>query len=246
MSNFAELNIKDQLETENANVIPSGEAVLSKLGIEPTALKSIKPYSKRSQYKAVVNWITRYKPAIDASNFEKVRGLIEAFYHLSEVRDWNAATEIASLRLSTPTIDSLHRQLLIWGYYPEIIQFHTQLLEIAIEINDSNGEKSALINLGNAYTAISRYSTAIECYQKALTIACEIGDLKSEGNALLCLSAAYLSSGKYVQAIECCQNTLKITYELGDRRSEGRTLGNIAAAYFYMSNYAEAMISVYR
>jgi tetratricopeptide (TPR) repeat protein len=219
MSNFAELNVKDQLDPENANIIPSGEAVLSELGIEPTTLKSIKPYSKRSQYKAVVNWITRYKPAIDASNFEKVRGLIEAFYHLSEVRDWNAATELASLRLSTPTIDSLHRQLLIWGYYPEIIQFHTQLLDLSIEIHEPKGKKSALINLGNAYNGVSKYSQAIECYQKALTIIHEIGDRKSEGNALLCLSAAYLSSGKYVQAIECCQNTLKITCELGDRRS---------------------------
>ena len=50
------------IETLNQFCItPSGESILAQLGIEPTAIKTIKPPSKRNKYRAVVNWLMKYK-----------------------------------------------------------------------------------------------------------------------------------------------------------------------------------------
>ena len=41
-------------------LIPSSDSVLAELGIDRTDLKSIKPRWKRTQYRAIVNWLTKY------------------------------------------------------------------------------------------------------------------------------------------------------------------------------------------
>lgn len=64
------------------NMMPSGEFVLAEVGIESGDIKLIKSRRKRSQYRAVVNWLIEYKPHANASNLEKVKGYLEAFHHL--------------------------------------------------------------------------------------------------------------------------------------------------------------------
>ncbi|KST66735.1 hypothetical protein [Mastigocoleus testarum] len=58
--------------------------LLAELGIDPTELKSIKPRWKRTQYRAIVNWLTKYEGLRleNASNLEKAKGRLEAFHHL--------------------------------------------------------------------------------------------------------------------------------------------------------------------
>lgn len=47
---------------EGDHIVPSGETILKKLDIDPTVLKFIKPRSKRAQYRAIIDWLTKYQP----------------------------------------------------------------------------------------------------------------------------------------------------------------------------------------
>ena len=100
------------------NPLPSGELILEKLGINPHNLQTQFPTrEQRLQYRAVVQWLTDYQPKWNASNLEKVKGYLEAFHHLCQVKDWIRSSKIISTRLDTPTKEELHHQLSLWGYY---------------------------------------------------------------------------------------------------------------------------------
>ncbi len=77
------------------------ESILAELGINSATVKAIKRGIKRSSYRAVINWLTKYQPNTDASNLEKVKGLLEAFYHLCDIVDWEKAKTILISSLNT-------------------------------------------------------------------------------------------------------------------------------------------------
>jgi hypothetical protein len=128
MNNFDELEVKKQQTIKEVDIKPADELVLDKFSIDPATIKSIKPRWKRTQYRAVINWLTKYNPQPDASNLDKVKGCLEAFYHLCEVEDWERANKILSLRLDTPTHEELHNQLDTWGYYRELFNLYNRIL----------------------------------------------------------------------------------------------------------------------
>lgn len=94
----AEALEKQQPTVEYQDVIPSGELVLSQIGLDATSLKlrKISP-QLRAQYQAVINWLTKYKPVQDASNLEKIRGYLEACYHLFQLQAWEDAIAVFQL-----------------------------------------------------------------------------------------------------------------------------------------------------
>lgn len=111
------------------NLTPSGELVLENLAINRHNLSADFPNrEQRLQYRAVVQWLTDYKPKSDATNLEKVRGYLQAFHHLCTVEDWERASKILFIRLNTPTNEELHAQLNTWGYYSEQIDLYSQIL----------------------------------------------------------------------------------------------------------------------
>ena len=180
------------------SVTQSGELLLEQLGINSHNLRAQFPTcEQRCQYRAVVNWLTDYKPKSDATNLEKVRGYLEAFYHLCEVEDWHRGSEIIFTRLDTPTNDELHSQLSLWGYYREQIELYNRILgKLSLYLDVGH-----LGNLGVVYDLLGNYAQAIEYHQQSLTIAKEIGDRRVEGIALGNLGNAYHSLGNYAQAI---------------------------------------------
>lgn len=111
------------------NLTPSGDLILEQLGINPHNLSADFPTRKqRLQYRAVVQWLTDYKPKLDATNLEKVKGYLEAFHHLCQVEDWERASKIFFIRLNTPTHEELHAQLNTWGYYREQIDLYRRIV----------------------------------------------------------------------------------------------------------------------
>jgi hypothetical protein len=115
--------------TVKTNFAPSGEFVLKQLGINPHNLRAdFSNRWQRLQYRAVVQWLTLYKPKLDATNLEKVRGYLEAFHHLCAVEDWERASQVITIRLDTPTNEELHEQLNTWGYYRELLKLYRRIL----------------------------------------------------------------------------------------------------------------------
>jgi hypothetical protein len=61
MNNQADSDTKDEFSSEKKSIIPSGEVVLMELGIESAAVKFTKYRRKRTHYRAIINWLTKYK-----------------------------------------------------------------------------------------------------------------------------------------------------------------------------------------
>jgi len=236
------------------NLIPPGELVLEKLGVNPHNLGADFPNrEQRLQYRAVVQWLADYKPKSDASNLEKVRGYLESFHHLCEVEDWGRAWEILLTRLNTPTKEQLHNHLNTWGYYQEQADIYDRLLEKINEkfnnrnfIWDSNWlELGSFINiiltgLGNSYLCIREYEKALVYYQQRLTLARNTRDRKGEGWVLANIALAYKYIGNYNQAINCLQQSLDIVKEIEDRQGEAACLRNLGLVYIDIGNYSDA------
>jgi len=55
------------------------EEIFDKLNIQSDGLKSIQSVWKRNQYRAIVNWLTKYQPAKDASNLESIKHYLGLF-----------------------------------------------------------------------------------------------------------------------------------------------------------------------
>jgi hypothetical protein len=96
---------KDQWAS-TTDIIARGESVLAKLEINPTTLKSIKPRSKRTQYRAIINWLTDYKPQPEATTLEQIRGYLETLHHLCQVQAWKGINIILNIpiRINPPTV----------------------------------------------------------------------------------------------------------------------------------------------
>ncbi|MEB3340745.1 tetratricopeptide repeat protein [Okeania sp.] len=237
------------------NITPNGELVLREISLESAIIKSIKPHSKRSQYRGVVNWLVFYKAHKNASNLEKVKGYLEAFYHLCQVEDWDRATKLIFVRLNTPTKEEFHKQLYTWGYYQIQIEIYTQVLsfsELSLSI-----KATILTNLGKANMALLKFDKAIEYLKQSLSIAQEIQSPEEEEKAIQNLGHAYLSKGNFVagkdlvgnfnaklqfrRAWRYFQQSLKISREINDVYKEGRALGGIANFYTVIRKYDQAI-----
>ena len=149
------------------NITPSVELVLEKIGLNSATIKSIQPRRKRSQYRAVFNWLTEYKPHANASNLEIVKGYLEAFHHLCEVEDWERATTIIDITLNTPTNEKLRDLLGTWGYYQQQKEIFDRLLG---KLNDE-WQLICLNGLGRYYYSTGRYEFAINYFNQSLVIA---------------------------------------------------------------------------
>ncbi len=219
--------------------MPTVELVLEKIGLESATIKSIKPHPKRSQYRAVVNWLTEYQPHANSSNLEKVKGFLEAFYHLCEVEDSDRASQLIFIRLNTPTKEEFHKQLYTWGYYQTQIEIYIQLLSFSELIPQTKA--TILTNLGKANIALVNFDKAIEYLKKSLSIAQEIESREEEEQAIENLGYVYLFQRKYPQAGKQFRQSLEISLEIKDRQKEGSVLGEIGNFYAHRKKYERAI-----
>ncbi|MFE1746410.1 tetratricopeptide repeat protein [Coleofasciculus sp. H7-2] len=220
-----------------SNILPPSELVLAELGIDSAAIKFIHPHWKRTRYRAVINWLTKYKPKPDATNLEKVRGYLEAFHHLCEVEAWEEASRILLTRLNTPTNEQLHNQLELWGIYHERASLYSRLLDKL----GSRLDVQLVYGLSDSCYHLENYNKAIEGYQWCLAVARENRDQQLEGLALRGLGNAYDSLGNYAKALEYHEKCLAVSQKSGDRQLEGQALGNIGLVYRSLENYDTAI-----
>lgn len=205
MSNFVELEIKDRQEL-NDEILPSGEWVLAELGIDPTALKSIKmPPWQRSHYRAIINWLTKYKSQPDAPNIKKIWGYLQAFYHLCEIEAWKEASQIISVPLNNST-KIFVEQLIIWGYGREVVSLCNKLL------NKLSLEKNYTVNslISIALLGLGQYSKALDFRQNALQISSKIEDRLFEADCLIRMGTIYLSQYQPNLAVQLSQQGLEM------------------------------------
>ena len=202
----------------------SGESMLAHLGINPTAIKTIKPPWKRNKYRAVVNWLMKYKPLSDVTNIEKVKGLLESFYYLSEVEEveaWNQALKILVINITHPEKEQLHNQLFTWGYYRNLSELYNKFLEPLANIHPYY-QTIFLYGMGQVYYAQGYLEKAIEYYQQALELARTLPDCQQESAILNSLGLVYLYLGNHSQSINYTWQSLVIAWKNHNYQGQAR------------------------
>jgi tetratricopeptide (TPR) repeat protein len=222
------------------NPTPLGELLLAKLSINPSNLFADFPGKKLDQYIAVVNWLKKYKPKLDATNLDKVRGLLEAFHHLCEVEDWQRAKAVMGCQLDTPTQEELHQQLGTWGYYQEQSELYKSFL------NNLGGlhpfyKIAFLHGQGNISYANGFYLKSIDYYQQALEVLQASPNSHQEGVILNNIGLAYLLLGKYDEAEDYFWQRLVIAWRNKELEQEGATLNNLGLVHHAKKEYHKAI-----
>ncbi len=192
---------------------PIRPSILEEIGIDLQSIKLIRPFSKRSRYIALVQWLTKYVPRPEASDFalEKVQGYLEAFTLLCEVEDWEKAWKIFSLRVEPSTGKELYDHLSIIGSYTETLHLCEKLLGRLTPQVDAICWKGR----GVVYQiARNDYCEAIQCFRKSWAIAQEIHDKDLQVVALQSLGSVYRRQGKQEQAIQCFRKSWAIAQEI--------------------------------
>jgi len=235
-NNLGEFDNREKQTNQRIDITPPGESLLAELGIDKATLKSIRPIWKRTHYRAVINWLLKYKPLPSPTKLEQVRGYLEAVYHLTEIEAWGQAYKIITTRLNTPTKEELHNQLNTWGCYQEQINLYKMVLSKVSPITDA----ICLNGLGDAYLGLGKLDQATHFYLQSVDIAQTISAPRLEGIAFGGLANTYLAMGNRNQAIEYYQQQLKISQEIGDRWIEVIALIGIGKSFNFIGEFQKA------
>lgn len=104
--------------------------------------------------------------------------------------------------------------------FNKLISFLRETLSLAQELDDRLVEAQACYSLGNTFTLLRDYKTAIEYHLRHLQIAQELRDRIGEGRACWSLGHALTALGDHFEALNYAEQHLKISRELGDRSGE--------------------------
>ncbi len=235
-----ELNVEEKLAPQKVCLTPYSERFLAEVGIEPATLKLIIPKWKRTQYRAVINWLTKYKPAIDASNLDQVRGYLEAFHHLCEVEAWNQALKILVINITHPENEQLHNQLFTWGYYRNLLELYKIFLEHLANIHPYY-QTIFLYGMGKVYYAQGYLEKAIEYYQQALELARTLPDCQHESAILNSLGLVYLYLRNHFQSINYTWQSLVIAWKNHNYQGQAIALNSLGLVFCQKGKYSKAI-----
>lgn len=88
-------------------------------------------------------------------------------------------------------------------------------LALSIELGERAVEAQACYSLGNTYTLLRDFPTAIDYHQRHLTIAQELGDKVGEARACWSLGNAHSSIGNHDKALDFAQQHYALAKDVG-------------------------------
>jgi tetratricopeptide (TPR) repeat protein len=182
------------------------ENLLRLLGIDLPKLKITNSVEQRSHYRAISNWLTKFKTPSNASNLDRVKGYLNAFDHLCKLKEWNKAVIVIASHIDSPLKERLFEELQGWGEYNIVISICNQLLGKVSEDFDCY-----LYNqMGMAYQRIGLYREAIDFFKKSLDISSEFEDILIQGEALGHIGDTYRLIGEIDKATNYIEKSWEI------------------------------------
>jgi tetratricopeptide (TPR) repeat protein len=152
------------------NLTPSGDSLLKQLGINPHNLRADFPTrEQRLHYRAVVQWLTDYKPKSDDTNLEKVRGYIESLHYLCQVRSWQQVQTVLNfpIIISTTRVNftlPLSEHLMFKGLGANLLKVSQEIFESFK--NERINLISILILKARAFEATGNLPETCDIYEK--------------------------------------------------------------------------------
>merc|ERR1712013_634096 len=114
-------------------------------------------------------------------------------------------------------------------------------LGLAQELGDRAVEAQACYSLGNTYTLLKNYPTAVEYHLRPLRIAQELFDKVGEGRACWSLGNAHSAMGETESAYHYASRHLDIARETGDRMGQATAQVNLSELAKTLG-YAEGVV----
>jgi tetratricopeptide (TPR) repeat protein len=219
----------------------SNDFLVEILGLTKEEIKLIQPCWKRVHYRAVINWLTQYEPAIDSSNIEQLRSYIESFYHLCEAESWKASQKILFSPLEDFNGNHLSLQLDQWSYYREEIELAQKLINKLDDLVDID----CLIIIGDGYLDLGKLDSAIEAFQHALRLSKASNNPRKIITCLSCIGLTLHYQGKYLQALQHYEEGLLVeipckNIEIEDLTQKAKLIGNLSLTYHHLDRYHDA------
>lgn len=167
------------------------------------------------------------------SKSEKVQPYLESFYHLCDVKCWEAAYKVVFTPLGLYENNHLSLQLDIWGYFRDEIFLGKKLLnQISIDT-----DIECLIIIGDGYIDLGKYKNAISTYHQGLELSRQINSSEKEIRCLSCIGLVLFYQGKYLEAIQYFQQALDKKLSLSEvdvdyLTLKAKALSNLALCYY--------------
>ena len=221
----------------NPQILPPPSVILEKLSLSPSSDKKGKSPFERSQYRAITNWITRYRAKENSTNLAKVESLLQAFTHLCDLQQWQTASQLLALRLNTPTQEDLDNQLHTWGYYTQQIALYEPLLH---KLGDT-WNATLLNGLGIAHNSLGNHHRALAYHQQQSNIAQTLNKPAIKARVLGNTGVTYHCLGQYSQAIACYQQQLGIGQQLNSVSILIQALAGLGSSYYQQKQYGLAI-----
>ena len=191
---------------------------------------------QRANFKAALYWLQGYQPPAQASNLDRVRGLLEAFHHLSQLSAWQAANDLLHIPVPPSQLEQadqpgrslpLHEQLEVWGYYQELTDLYSTLLGKRDKVSDC----VCCERLGAMHTYRGRLIEAKDFQQRALELADQLNDPIAKARAFLGLADIYIRLDQFELGIAQAQAALNLARQQDDQHLLADCLDIISSAY---------------
>ena len=127
--------------------------------------------------------------------------------------------------------------------YGAAIQSFMQALAQYRAMNDRNGERQVLNNLGLTYEALKNYPKAIDFQQQSLAIAIETKNRRGEEQSLMNLANAYHRMKDDTKAIDLFEQSLVLNREIGGSKGTSYSLADLGRIYAYFGDYPSVIKS---
>jgi len=115
--------------------------------------------------------------------------------------------------------------------------YNYRALEIARDLNNQEGESSALNNIAEIYDEQGNYDKALEYYNKSLQLTSEPSSIATTYSNI---ASVYSDKGDYNKAVEYYKKAIELDQESGDYHDTAGVMLNLGNAYTDLKNFSEA------
>jgi len=229
---FLDLQSLDQQDLPHLCYNAAGKLILaSNIDAEIVSPFRKPSLQEKAHLRLAFYYLKIYKPDENASNLEKVRGYIEAFYHFCQISAWSVAWQV--LQLPVTTGKKFCDQFKQWGYYREQVEIYPALLG---KIN-SETDCNLYDYLGHAYYSLGQSQKALETYQQQLNLAQQIQSLYFEASALNGLGLILGQLGLEKKAISYYKKVIEIAKSRNESILIVQALQGLGANYGRLCDY---------
>lgn len=121
------------------------------------------------------------------------------------------------------------------------LRYAKRALALSDSLSYPPGQANAFLDIGIAYSRLSRYDRAINFLQKARQIAREANYDEGVFRAFNAIGLSYAQTEEYTLAVQRLRNALSVAQRTNNKENEGTAYNNLGMVYFLQDNYVRSL-----